>query len=68
MIPVIMMCKMDGLTCSLHYENGVLQSAETRGDGLIGEDITHNARIVSSIPQVIGYTEPLTVDGEIICT
>ena len=66
--PVIMMCKMDGLTCSLHYENGVLQSAETRGDGLIGEDITHNARIVSSIPQVIGYTEPLTVDGEIICT
>ena len=42
----IAMCKMDGLTCSLTYENGKLISAETRGDGIVGEDITHNALVI----------------------
>jgi DNA ligase (NAD+) len=42
--------KMDGLACSLVYENGVLTTAVTRGDGYVGEDITHNARTISSIP------------------
>lgn len=60
--------KMDGLTCRLTYENGTLVQAETRGDGLTGEDITHNAKVVNSIPQRIGYNEKLIVDGEIICT
>ena len=65
---VLAMCKMDGLTCSLHYDHGILQRAETRGNGEVGEDVTHNARVLPSIPQIIDYTEPLTVDGEIICT
>lgn len=63
----VAMDKMDGLTCSLYYENGCLVSAETRGNGAIGEDVSHNAKVISSIPQHIPYQEPLTVDGEIIC-
>ena len=64
----IAMCKMDGLTCSLTYENGKLISAETRGDGIVGEDITHNALVIPSIPNKINYSERLVIDGEIICT
>lgn len=64
----IVMAKMDGLTCSLHYEGGKLVSAETRGNGEVGEDITHNAMVIRSIPKEIKYKDPLTVDGEIICT
>lgn len=63
----IAMLKMDGLTCSLKYENGYLVRAETRGDGEVGEDITHNALIIPSIPNRISYKEDLIIDGEIIC-
>ena len=63
----IIMLKIDGLTCSLGYENGILVSAETRGDGEIGEDILHNAYVVKNIPKKIAYKGKLTVDGEIIC-
>lgn len=66
--PFLAMLKMDGLTCSLCYENGELVSAETRGNGIVGEDILHNARVISSIPQKISYTKRLIIDGEIICT
>ena len=59
--------KLDGLTCSLYYANGKLQRAETRGNGIIGEDITHNAFVIPSIPKRIPYKEELVVDGEIIC-
>ena len=64
----VAMGKMDGLTCSLKYVNGQLVSAETRGDGLVGEDITHNAMVIPSIPKNIDYQDELIVDGEIICT
>ena len=64
----IAMCKMDGLTCSLHYKNGVLIGAETRGDGIVGENILHNAKVVKNIPNNISYQDELVVDGEIICT
>lgn len=64
----VAMCKMDGLTCSLRYLNGKLVSAETRGNGLIGEDILHNALVIPSIPKTIQYQDELIVDGEIICT
>ena len=59
--------KLDGLTCSLYYANGKLQRAETRGNGMVGEDITHNAFVIPSIPKKIPYKEELVVDGEIIC-
>ena len=61
------MFKMDGLTCSLRYLNGKLVSAETRGNGIEGEDITHNAWVVDNIPKYIDYKDELIVDGEIIC-
>ena len=64
----IVMAKMDGLTCSLYYEGGKLVSAETRGNGEVGEDITHNAMVIPSIPKRIICKKSLTVDGEIICT
>lgn len=63
----IVMAKMDGLTCSLTYENGYLVRAETRGNGIIGEDILHNALQVKSIPNRINYKDKIVVDGEIIC-
>ena len=70
---VIFMAKMDGLTCSLLYKNGKLVRAETRGNGRVGEDITHNARILESIPKILptegewGVPETFVVDGEVIC-
>ena len=64
----VIMPKMDGLTCSLYYENGKLVSAETRGNGIEGEDITHNAMVIPSIPKRINFKESITIDGEIICT
>ena len=64
----IVMAKMDGLTCSLTYEDGRLVRAETRGNGEVGEDITHNALIIDSIPKRIDTPKHiLNVDGEIIC-
>ena len=62
----IMMAKMDGLTCSIRYMNGYLMSAETRGDGEIGEDITHNIRFVQGVPEHIEVDGEFIVDGEII--
>ena len=64
---VIFMAKMDGLTCSLLYEDGKLVRAETRGNGRVGEDITHNARVIPSIPQNISVKGTFVIDGEIIC-
>lgn len=63
----IAMLKLDGLTCRLTYEEGRLARAETRGNGVEGEDITHNARVLPSIPQIIPYKDTLVVDGEVIC-
>lgn len=64
---MLVMAKLDGLTCSLKYIDGRLVSAETRGDGIIGEDILHNALVIPSIPNRINYTEELIIDGEIVC-
>lgn len=63
----IAMLKLDGLTCSLLYEDGRLVRAETRGDGEIGEDVTHNAMVIPSIPKRIPHKGKFVVDGEIIC-
>jgi DNA ligase (NAD+) len=64
----VVMAKMDGLTCSLRYLNGELVSAETRGNGEIGEDILHCAKTIKNIPLKINYTDEIIVDGEVIIT
>ncbi len=60
--------KLDGAAVSLLYENGLLTRAATRGDGTTGEDITHNARTIQSIPLKLlgeGYPSTLEVRGEV---
>lgn len=64
----ILSLKMDGLTCLLTYENGELLQAETRGDGEIGELITHNARVFDNIPLSIDYKGHFEIEGEAIIT
>lgn len=63
---VVLMAKMDGLTCSVEYRDGKLYSAETRGDGEIGEDILHSARFIQNLPKTIVCKDTLIVDGECI--
>lgn len=64
--PVILMLKYDGLTVELIYNNGTLIQASTRGDGYVGEDITHNAKTFKNIPINIPYKGFLRVVGEAI--
>lgn len=64
----ILSLKMDGLTCLLTYENGELVQAETRGDGEIGELITHNARVFDNIPLSIDYKGHFEIEGEAVIT
>ena len=56
--------KLDGLTIALTYENGELISAVTRGDGITGEDVTHNAKFFKGVPLKISYKDRLVVRGE----
>ena len=62
--------KFDGLSLSIKYKNGIMVSASTRGDGVIGEDVTANVRTIKSIPQKINFTEDvpeeMDVRGEVI--
>lgn len=61
--------KFDGLAVNLRYESGVLVSAQTRGDGAVGEDVTANVRTIGSIPLVINANlapRVLEVRGEVI--
>lgn len=64
----ITMLKLDGLTCSLGYKDGKLVSAETRGNGIEGEDVLHNIMAIKNVPKRISIMGELTVDGEVICT
>ena len=58
--------KMDGLAISLHYHNGRFVQAVTRGDGLVGEDVTNNVRTIASIPMHIDMEGDAEVRGEVI--
>src|SRR6187402_3103129 len=60
--------KIDGLAMNLRYENGVLVSAATRGDGVVGEDVTDNVRLIASIPARLGTDDPpplVEIRGEV---
>lgn len=61
---VMFMLKLDGSPIKLTYENGELMEIATRGDGDVGQVVTHNARSISGIPGHISYKERLVVAGE----
>lgn len=58
--------KFDGASLNLIYENGKLLQAITRGDGVIGEDITQNAKTIRSIPLKIDYKARIEIRGEVV--
>ena len=66
--PTLLSWKMDGLTIVLTYENGELKKAVTRGNGIVGEVITNNARTFKNIPLKIAYQGRLVLRGEAIIT
>lgn len=57
--------KIDGLSVGLTYKNGVFEKGATRGNGVVGEDITENLRTVKTIPLKINDTEEVVVRGEV---
>ena len=65
---MVLEAKIDGVSCSLTYENGTLIRAASRGDGKIGEDITANVRTIKSIPHILNAQAPqglLEIRGEV---
>ncbi|SFV55056.1 DNA ligase [hydrothermal vent metagenome] len=58
--------KFDGASMNLLYEDGKLIRAITRGDGVVGEDVTQNVRTIHSIPLSIEYQEPIEIRGEVV--
>ena len=57
--------KIDGLKIVLTYEKGILKTAATRGDGVIGEDVTHNVRTIESVPLSLARPVDIVVEGEV---
>ncbi len=63
--------KIDGVAMSLRYENGALKQAATRGNGVTGDDVTHNVRTIHGVPLVLGLAKPpeaIEVRGEVYMT
>ncbi len=65
--PVEYVCelKIDGLKIVLTYERGMLVGAATRGDGVVGEDVTHNVRTILSVPLTLTRPVDVVVEGEV---
>ena len=57
--------KIDGLKIILTYRNGMLVTAATRGDGAVGEDVTHNIRTIESVPLALAQPVDVIVEGEV---
>lgn len=57
--------KIDGLKIVLEYRNGILKTAATRGDGKIGEDVTHNVKTIESVPLKLEQAIDIIVEGEV---
>jgi len=57
--------KIDGLKIVLTYENGMLMTAATRGDGVVGEDVTMNVRTIDSVPLTLSRPIDIVVEGEV---
>ena len=64
--PCFISVKCDGLSTSLHYMDGKLISAETRGDGIRGTDVLQNVLTMDNVPKEIPYKDELIIDGETI--
>ena len=64
-IKYIVETKIDGLSCSLEYKNGIFVRGATRGNGLVGEDITDNLKTIKHIPQKLKENIDITVRGEV---
>ncbi|MGG7048111.1 MULTISPECIES: NAD-dependent DNA ligase LigA [unclassified Campylobacter] len=62
----ILQPKFDGASLNLLYENGSLVRAITRGDGVTGEDVTNNARVIAGIPFKIAYEGRIEIRGEVV--
>jgi len=58
--------KLDGLSIIFKYENGRLQQALTRGNGTVGEDVTHNARVFANVPVNVPYSGAFSLRGEAV--
>lgn len=58
--------KLDGCSCNLLYVNGKLKSIATRGDGLVGQDITYLKDSILNIPLTISHTEQIEIRGELV--
>lgn len=65
--PIVYTCelKIDGLKVVLEYEKGKLVRAATRGDGVVGEDVTHNVRTIESVPLILREPYDIIVEGEV---
>lgn len=63
---VVVVDKLDGISISLRYDNGTLTQAATRGDGVTGEDITRNVRLMKGVPSDLGDWSGY-IRGEIVC-
>lgn len=66
--PSLLSWKLDGLTIVLTYRNGGLFQAVTRGNGIVGEDITNNARVFCNLPVKISFEGELVLRGEALIT